>query len=97
MGDESITVVLVVVTGILVVIFEKQILKCCRVKEDDFLAIGMLFGTTAGAIGAAGLHNSEQPRAAAIASLTFALFGTLILIAIGIPPVAMYIQKLIGV
>jgi len=77
MGDESITVVLVVLTvrfslsfalpshlqlsdtgslfsllqGILVVIFQKPILWCCRVKDDDFLAIGLLFGVTAGAIG----------------------------------------------
>ena len=94
-GDSKLTVVLVVVTGIVVVIFERQIRWCCRVKEDDFLAVGLLFGVTSGAIGATGLHNAGQKRAAAIASLTFALFGTVLLIAIGIPPVATYVRGLI--
>jgi putative effector of murein hydrolase len=75
------TVVIVVVTGIVVVILQKWIFRALRIKPDDFLALGLLFGVTSGAIGASGLLNSGQKRAAAIASLTFAIFGTVILVA----------------
>lgn len=69
-GNDSIVVVIVVVTGIVTVILEPVILKIFRIKQTDFLAIGLLVGVTSGAIGATGLLNSGKPRAAAIASRT---------------------------
>lgn len=95
-GDAQICVVIVVVTGIVFCILQPVLLRALRIPPDDFLAIGLLSGVTSGAIGASGLLNSGKERAAAIASLSFALFGVIILVAVGIPPVAAYVQRLIG-
>ncbi|CAO1632128.1 unnamed protein product [Sympodiomycopsis kandeliae] len=91
-GDESITVILVVLTGIIAAIFKEPFFKLMRVDMDDHLTIGVTFGATSGAIGASSLI--ARPRVMALASLGFVIFGTMILIAAAIPPLVDIIRNL---
>lgn len=106
-ADESITVVLVVITGILISIFKDPFFRLFGLNPDldgpkttttndeagekgekpnqDYLTIGIAMGSTAGAIGASSLIS--KPRCMAIASLSFVLFGAILLIFAAIPPV----------
>lgn len=112
-GDESICVILVVVTGIVAAILKDYyfhgLLKlprgvpialpfrniCSRDNwTDDFLCVGLAMGTTSGAIGASSLLH--EPRTMAIASLTFVLFGTVLLAAVAVPAVVEVVRGLAG-
>ncbi|KAJ1023319.1 hypothetical protein NDA18_004846 [Ustilago nuda] len=102
-ADDSITVVLVVITGILISIFKDPFFRLFGLNPDldgpqqdsncgivdkrnqDYLTIGIAVGSTAGAIGASSLIS--KPRCMAIASLSFVLFGAILLIFAAIPPV----------
>ncbi|SPO23979.1 uncharacterized protein UTRI_03480_B [Ustilago trichophora] len=106
-ADESITVVLVVITGILISIFKDPFFRLFRLdpsqdgppttssgkteegqaegKTQDYLTIGIAMGSTAGAIGASSLI--AKPRCMAIASLSFVLFGAILLVFAAIPPI----------
>jgi hypothetical protein len=70
-ADESITVILVVVTGIVAAILKEPFFRLMRVSPDDHLCIGVSMGSVAGAIGASSLI--ARPRVMAIASLAFVL------------------------
>ncbi|GAC95879.1 hypothetical protein PHSY_003457 [Pseudozyma hubeiensis SY62] len=100
-ADESITVVLVVITGILISIFKDPFFRLFRLQPDqdgdhpdqkDYLTIGIAMGSTAGAIGASSLIS--RPRCMAIASLSFVLFGAILLIAAAIPQVVDVVRML---
>ncbi|TKY88556.1 hypothetical protein EX895_002545 [Sporisorium graminicola] len=110
-ADESLTVVLVVITGILISIFKDPFFRLFGLNPDqdgppsssssssgsnadkhqtntrgqDYLTIGIAMGSTAGAIGASSLIS--KPRSMAIASLSFVLFGAILLIFAAIPPI----------
>ncbi|SPO24212.1 uncharacterized protein UTRI_03480 [Ustilago trichophora] len=113
-ADESITVVLVVITGILISIFKDPFFKLFRLDPNqdgppttcsiqnqqaevqqnaqDYLTIGIAMGSTAGAIGASSLI--AKPRCMAIASLSFVLFGAILLIFAAIPPIVDTLRRL---
>lgn len=91
-GDESITVILVVITGILAAILKEPFFKMMRVSMDDHLTVGVTFGATSGAIGASSLI--ARPRVMAVASLGFVMFGAINLIAVAIPPLADAVRML---
>lgn len=112
-ADESITVVLVVITGILISIFKDPFFRLFRLNPDqdgppnsngekgeamreeggqDYLTIGIAMGSTAGAIGASSLI--AKPRCMAIASLSFVLFGAILLIFAAIPPIVQTLRTL---
>lgn len=93
-ADESITVILVVVTGIVAAILKEPFFRLMRVPPDDYLCIGLTMGTTAGAIGASSLI--AKPRIMAIASLAFVLFGAVLLICAAIPPIVDAVKTLAG-
>lgn len=65
-----------------------------RIEADDYLAIGITMGSTAGAIGASALIS--KPRVMAVASLAFVLFGAILLICAAIPPIVEIVQNLAG-
>lgn len=91
-GDESITVILVVITGIIAALLKEPFFKMMRVSMDDHLIVGVTFGATSGAIGASSLI--ARPRVMAVASLGFVMFGTLALIAAAIPPIVALVRDL---
>ncbi|KAJ1025881.1 hypothetical protein NDA16_002507 [Ustilago loliicola] len=118
-ADESITVVLVVITGILISIFKDPFFRLFGLNPDldgptdnsksnndrekgeekqnanqDYLTIGIAMGSTAGAIGASSLIS--KPRCMAIASLSFVLFGAILLIFAAIPPIVDTLRTLAG-
>ncbi|PWN48120.1 hypothetical protein IE53DRAFT_389699 [Violaceomyces palustris] len=93
-ADESITVILVVVTGIIAAILKEPFFKMMRVSMDDHICVGVTMGSTSGAIGASSLIY--KPRVMAVASLAFVLFGAILLIAAAIPPVVDIVRNLAG-
>ncbi|KAF8324907.1 LrgB-like family-domain-containing protein [Cantharellus anzutake] len=91
-GDESVCVILVVVTGIVAVVTKDVLLyKILRVNQDDFLCVGLAMGTTSGAIGASSLI--QEPQTMAIASLSFVLYGSVLLIAAAVPAVINFVRS----
>ncbi|SNX86427.1 uncharacterized protein MEPE_05136 [Melanopsichium pennsylvanicum] len=121
-ADESITVVLVVITGILISIFKDpffrlfglnpdldgppnndntsaenngdQLKSTTDSKAQDYLTIGIVMGSTAGAIGASSLIS--KPRSMAIASLSFVLFGAILLVFAAIPVIVDTLRSLVN-
>ena len=93
-ADESITIILVVLTGIIAAILKEPFFKMMRVPESDFATWGITMGSTAGAIGASSLIS--KPRTMAIASLSFVLFGAILLICAAIPPIVSAMHSLAG-
>jgi len=91
-ADESITVILVVITGILAAILKDQFFHLMRVDREDYIIIGITMGSTAGAIGASSLIST--PRVMAVASLSFVIFGSILLIATAIPPLVDIVRML---
>lgn len=104
-ADQSITVILVVITGILISIFKDPFFRLLKldptsdgpnrangVAVQDYLTIGIAMGSTAGAIGASSLIS--KPRSMAIASLSFVLFGAILLIFAAIPPIVETVRTL---
>lgn len=93
-ADESITVIIVVVTGIVAAILKEPFFRMLRVSMDDHIAVGIAMGSTSGAIGASSLIS--RPRVMAVASLAFVLFGTLLLICAAIPQIVDVVRHLAG-
>lgn len=91
-ADESITVILVVITGIIAAILKDHFFKLMRVDREDYLVVGITMGSTAGAIGASSLIST--PRVMAVASLSFVIFGSLLLVATAIPPIVDIVRML---
>ncbi|EIN05697.1 LrgB-domain-containing protein [Punctularia strigosozonata HHB-11173 SS5] len=94
-GDSGFTVLLCIFTGILGAIAGPQMLRVLRVKDSDFITIGVVLGCTASAISTAALLGTN-PRAAAISSLAFVLYGISCIILTSIPPVVSVVQMLAG-
>jgi putative effector of murein hydrolase len=91
-ADESITVILVVLTGIIAAILKDHFFRFMRVDREDHLIVGITMGSTAGAIGASSLIST--PKVMAVASLSFVIFGSILLIATAIPPVVDVVRML---
>lgn len=98
-GDQSLVVVLICVTGILAVLSKDLLfgMLCVRTKagSDDSFTMGATLGVIGGAIGTATLMNTH-PQAAAIATVTFVLYGVAMLSLVAIPQVAHYVGSLAG-
>lgn len=91
-ADESITVILVVLTGIIAAILKDHFFRLMRVDREDHLIVGITMGSTAGAIGASSLIST--PKVMAVASLSFVIFGSILLIATAIPPIVDVVRML---
>jgi putative effector of murein hydrolase len=94
-ADSNATVCFVILTGILGTIIGPYLLKLLRVKEDDYVTIGVAMGSNSHAIATASLLRTN-PRAAAIASLSFVIFGTTFVIVVSIPIVPQTLRQLVG-
>ncbi|KAE8220477.1 hypothetical protein CF319_g6001 [Tilletia indica] len=93
-GDENIVVILVVITGIVAAIVKEPFFKMMRVSMDDHFIVGATFGATSGAIGASSLI--ARPKVMAVASLSFVIFGALLLICAAIPPLVEIVRQVAG-
>jgi putative effector of murein hydrolase len=69
--------------------------KILRIREDDYVTRGITLGVNCGAIATAHLLTID-PRAAAMSSLSFVLFGTVMVILASITPLAHLIQGWVG-
>lgn len=95
-GSVPLMSVCTILSGIIGVLCGDYVLKTLlRVKDDDYITIGITFGINCGAISTAHLLISN-PRAGAISSLSFSIFGTLMVILGVIKPVAHIIQGWAG-
>lgn len=99
-GDETLVVVFICVTGILAVLVRDYLFKLLRVRmtvgSDDYFTIGMTIGVIAGAIGTSSLFNTHS-RAAATATVSFVLYGIILLSLVAVPTIANYAAKLAGI
>ncbi|KAH9818634.1 LrgB-like family-domain-containing protein [Melampsora americana] len=98
-GDTKLVVVLICVTGILAVLIRDHLFKLLRVRttvgSEDYFTMGMTIGVIAGAIGTSSLIDTH-PRAAATASVSFVLYGIILLSLVAVPTIAEYSAKLAG-
>ncbi|KAL9932535.1 hypothetical protein V8E36_008652 [Tilletia maclaganii] len=93
-GDENIVVILVVITGIVAAILKEPFFKLMRVSMDDHFIVGATFGATSGAIGASSLI--ARPKVMAVASLSFVIFGAILLICAAVPPLVEIVRTVAG-
>ncbi|KAG2177318.1 hypothetical protein INT43_007975 [Umbelopsis isabellina] len=94
-ADANSTVCFVILTGILGTIVGPYLLKLLRVRDEDYVTVGVAMGTASHAIATAGLLRTN-PRAAAIASLSFVIFGTIFVIITSIPMIPQTMRQLVG-
>ncbi|KAK9719975.1 hypothetical protein K7432_004458 [Basidiobolus ranarum] len=90
-GDVNTTVIMVIVTGILGAVGGQWFLRKLGFSEDDYITIGVTLGCNANAVSTAALLESNL-KAAAIASLSFVLFGTIPIILVAIPSITNVIR-----
>lgn len=91
-GSSTLVAVVGILSGIVGVIiggwFVKRVL---RVRSDDYVTIGVAMGINSSAIGSAHLLVTN-PRASALSSLSFFVFGTTIVIMAAITPLVNVIR-----
>ncbi|KAG5361497.1 hypothetical protein CJU90_2882 [Yarrowia sp. C11] len=95
-GNIQVTAVTGVLSGIVGVLIGDFLLeKVYRVPMDNFMVIGITYGTNSSAVAATTLLASDR-RTGAIASLSFVLFGITLVVLTAIPPVANVAKHLAG-
>ncbi|ONH69464.1 Plastidal glycolate/glycerate translocator 1, chloroplastic [Cyberlindnera fabianii] len=94
-GSQQLMACTTVVTGILGALFGQKMFKWMKIREDDYVTRGITLGLNCSAIATAHLLSID-PRAGAMSSLAFTLFGTLMVIFAAIPPLASVIRSWVG-
>ncbi|EGG07738.1 uncharacterized protein MELLADRAFT_52361 [Melampsora larici-populina 98AG31] len=99
-GDQSLVVVLICFTGIIAVIIRDQAFRLLRVRvkvgSDDYFTIGMTTGVIAAAIGTSALIGNNYHRAAATSTVSFVLYGIILLSLVAVPDISKFVDKLAG-
>ncbi|ORX96993.1 hypothetical protein K493DRAFT_314275 [Basidiobolus meristosporus CBS 931.73] len=90
-GDVGLTVIFVILTGIIGAVCGIRFLRCLGVDPKDYVAVGVSMGCNAHAISTAALLEVDL-KAAAISSLSFVLFGTIVVILVAIPSITSVIR-----
>lgn len=92
-GSDTLVAVVAILSGILGVLLGSFVLgkRCLRVREDDYVTRGVTLGINSSAVASAHLLTSD-PRAGALSSLSFFLYGTLLIILAAITPLANLIR-----
>ena len=67
--------------------------KLLRIRHDDFRTVGLTTGSLAGAIGTSALI--DRPRALAISTCSFAIYGGIILV-VAATPASDFIASYVG-
>lgn len=88
-GSDSLVAVVAILSGIIGVLLGSLVLgkRGLRVRDDDYVTRGVALGINSSAVASAHLLTSD-PRAGALSSLSFFLYGTLLIILAAITPLA---------
>jgi putative effector of murein hydrolase/putative effector of murein hydrolase LrgA (UPF0299 family) len=93
-GAETLVAVVGILSGIIGVLLGSFVLgkKFLRVREDDYVARGVTLGINSSAVASAHLLTSD-PRAGALSSLSFFIFGTILIVLAAITPLANLVRS----
>ncbi|KAK9369618.1 LrgB-like family-domain-containing protein [Lipomyces kononenkoae] len=94
-GSQSLVAVTAILSGIIGVLIGSYILAGLRIREDDYLTRGITLGINSSAVATAHLLTID-PRASALSSLSFVLFGTTLIILSAIPPIVHVMRHMVG-
>ncbi|EIE76395.1 hypothetical protein RO3G_01099 [Rhizopus delemar RA 99-880] len=94
-SSESVLTCLIIFTGIMGPIVGPLLLKLARVKDDDYMTIGITMGSNSHGAGTAYLVT-KNPKASGIASIAFAVFGVIGVIVASIPALSNIIKNSAG-
>ncbi|KAK9238183.1 LrgB-like family-domain-containing protein [Lipomyces kononenkoae] len=94
-GSQSLVAVTAILSGIIGVLIGSYILAGLRIREDDYLTRGITLGINSSAVATAHLLTID-PRASALSSLSFVLFGTTLIILSAIPPIVHLMRQMVG-
>lgn len=94
-GSVSLMAVCTILSGICGVLVGDVLFKLLRVSPNDYVTRGVGLGINCGAIATAHLLNSD-PRAASMSSLSFSIFGTIMVIMASIGTISQFIKSLVG-
>ncbi|KAI3406231.2 hypothetical protein KGF56_001073 [Candida oxycetoniae] len=92
-GSVSLMAVCTILSGICGVLINEPLFKFFRVAKEDYLTRGVTMGLNCGAIATAHLLNID-PRAASTSSLSFTVFGTVMIIMAAIGSIRQLINEL---
>lgn len=94
-GSVSLMAVCTILSGICGVLIGDLFFKLLRIPQNDFITRGVTLGINCGAIATAHLLNVD-PRAASMSSLSFSVFGTIMVILASIGAVRDLIKGWVG-
>ena len=94
-GSVSLMAVCTILSGIIGVLINEPLFKVLRVAKQDYLTRGVTLGINCGAIATAHLLNVD-PRAASMSSLSFSVFGTVMVIMAAIGAIRDLIHSWVG-
>ncbi|ODV82308.1 uncharacterized protein CANTADRAFT_4319 [Suhomyces tanzawaensis NRRL Y-17324] len=94
-GSVSLMAVCTILSGICGVLIGDHFFALLRVSKNDYVTRGVSLGINCGAIATAHLLNTD-PRAASMSSLSFSLFGTVMIILASIGAIRDEIRSLVG-
>lgn len=94
-GSVSLMAVCTILSGISGVLVGDLFFKLLGVSSNDFVTRGVTLGVNCGAIATAHLLNVD-PRAASMSSLSFTVFGTIMIILSSITAVRELIRSMVG-
>lgn len=94
-GSVSLMAVCTILSGICGVLIGDLFFNLLRIPSNDFVTRGVTLGINCGAIATAHLLNVD-PRAASMSSLSFSVFGTIMIILASIGAIRDLIQSWVG-
>lgn len=94
-SDQSVVTCIIVFTGIMGPIIGPSLLKLARVRDDDYLTIGIAMGSNSHGAGTAYLVRTD-PKASGMASIAFAIFGIIGVVVASIPTLSDTIKNVAG-
>lgn len=94
-GSVSLMAVCTILSGICGVLIGDLFFKLLRIPENDYITRGVTLGINCGAIATAHLLNID-PRAASMSSLSFSVFGTIMVIMASIGAIRELIRTWVG-
>lgn len=94
-GSISLMAVCTILSGILGVLIGDPFFSLLKVSPEDYLTRGVTLGINCGAIATAHLLNVD-PRAASMSSLSFSIFGTIMIILASVNAIRELIRAWVG-
>lgn len=95
-GSSTLVSVVGILSGIVgAVVGDRLLRRGLRVRHDDYVTIGIAMGVNSSAIGSAHLL-ATNPRASALSSLAFFVFGTTLVVMAAITPLVNIIRAWVG-